>query len=137
MSSPTLTIKRTLTDTPIGQMKLTLSDQEFPLIRLRFPIARAAAIFVKNNSQGTNLDDTDIQRLNDFLAARGPNDDTNQRRRAAVPKGQNRILAEVRLLLDPAVEEFTEFHDLEDEDHDDEEGRTSWGPEDDVDECDD
>lgn len=40
------------------------------------------------------------------------------------------------LLLDPAVEEFTEFHHLGDEDHDgddNEEGRTSWGPEDDVD----
>eukprot|EP00977_Amphora_coffeiformis_P009433 scaffold2180_cov168-Amphora_coffeaeformis.AAC.7 len=52
-----------------------------------------------------------------------------------------RTLAEVRLLLDPAAEEFTEFHDLEDEDHDgdndDEERRTSRGPEDDVDEHDD
>jgi hypothetical protein len=40
----------------------------------------------------------------------------------------------------PVVEEFTEFNDLEDEDHDgddDEERRTSWGPEDDGDENDD
>ena len=162
ISSPTLTIKRTLTHIPIGQMKLTLSDQEFPLIRLRFHITKAGAIFLKNNSQGTNLDDRDIQRLNDFLTALGPND-SNQRRHVLLGQqflkdkmpvqndpifviatknfdGQlQRTLAEVRLLLDHAVEEFTEFHDLEDEDHDgddDEEGRTSWGPDDDVDEYD-
>mmetsp|Transcript_32050 Transcript_32050/g.49016 ORF Transcript_32050/g.49016 Transcript_32050/m.49016 type:complete len:271 (-) Transcript_32050:325-1137(-) len=161
--TPTLTIKRTLTDIPIGQMKLTLSDQEFPFIRLRFHITKAAAIFLKNNSHGTNLNDRDIQRLNDFLTALGPND-SKQRRHVLLGQQflkdkmcvQNdpvfviatktfdgplqRTLAEVRLLLDPAVEEFTEFHDLEDEDHDgddDEEGRPSWGPEDDVDECDD
>jgi len=45
INSPTLTIKRTLNDIPIGQMKLTVSDQEFPLIRLRFHITKAAAIF--------------------------------------------------------------------------------------------
>jgi hypothetical protein len=50
-----------------------------------------------------------------------------------------RTLAQVRLLLDPVVEEFTEFHHLEDDDHDgddDEERQTSWGPEDFVDEND-
>jgi hypothetical protein len=70
-SSPTLTIKHTLNDIPVGQMKLTLSDQEFPLIRLRFHITKAAANYLKGNSQGTNLDDKDIGKLDDFLLALG------------------------------------------------------------------
>ena len=49
-----------------------------------------------------------------------------------------RTLDEVCLVLNPAAEDFAEFHDLEDQDNnggdDKEVGTFWWGPEDDVDE---
>ena len=118
-------------------MRLTLSDQEFPLIRLRFHITKTAAIYLRDNAQNTNLDAaTDIQKLNDFLTALGENNDSINNRKHVLLGQQflkdkmciqndpvflitdktfdgplQQTLAEVRL-LDPAVQKFAEFHDF-------------------------
>ena len=156
--SPTLTIKHRL-KLPIGDMQLHLQNGTYPLHRLRFHVDKDAATFLLA-LEGTDLDEADRGRLEDFLGTLG---DAEASPRRHVLLGQlflkdklciqsdpvfviaekdfegpiQATLARVQRLVAHSVENFDEFHDLEDDDHDgddNEEKRRSWGDDDDIDE---
>ena len=156
--SPMLTIKHRL-NLSLGDMQLHLQNGTFPLYRLRFHVHKDAATFLLA-LEGTDLDETDRGRLEDFLGMLGDAESTPRRH---VLLGQiflkdklciqsdpvfviaekdfdgpiQAMLAHVQRLITPNVENFDEFHDLEDDDHggdDNEEKRRSWGDDDYIDE---
>ena len=156
--SPTLTIKHRL-NLPIGDMRLDLQNRSVPLNHLRFHVDKGAAKFLLA-LEGTDLDSHDRTHLQSFLNILGKNEGVHRRH---VLLGQlflkdklciqsdpvfliaeknfdggaiQATLAQVQRIVAPMLENFEEFHDLEDDDHDgddNEEKRRSWG-DDDIDE---